>query len=418
VRYVCVSKIGINVKVLCVFGEHNYGKPERGLGYEYSNFIPALKNLGHEMLFFESLDKSKYADFADMNRQLLETVEREKPNVIFCVLMTYEIWLETLQLIREGSDTALIHWATDDSWKYEQFSRFIAPAFDVYATTYPSALKKAANDGIDNLMLTQWAADSSRMTAPLKSDACRYQVSFVGSKYGNRSQWIEDLEQRDIHVETFGYGWPNGPVAAEDITRIMRESRISLNFADSGVVMVDGKPVRSRQIKARVFEVPGAGGLLATERAEHLESFYAVDEEIVVFDGIDDLVEKIEYLLTHPDKRDAIAQAGYERTAHEHSYEARFEPLIEQALDRRKARGTAKHTIDFDKFEKLAQSHRPHMLLRLLKVLLLLPCLLFWGRERGPRAARRFLFEFSWRYLGKKTYSVTNWAGRIFYRDS
>jgi len=406
------------MKILCVFGQHNYGDPARGVGYEYTNFIPALKNLGHEVVFFESLNKSKYSDYADMNRKLLQAVEQEKPNIIFFVLMTYEIWTETLQLIQKGSDAALIHWATDDSWKYEQFSRFMAPLFDVYATTYPSAVDKAAADGLENLTLTQWAADSSRMSAPLKSDQCRYQVSFIGSCYGNRKQWVNDLKQRGVQIEAFGYGWPNGPVAAEDIAGIMRASQISLNFGDSGVVIENGKPIRSRQIKARVFEVPGAGGLLLTERAEYLESFYVPDKEVVVFGDIDELVEKIEYLLGHPDKRDFIAQTGYERTKTEHSYESRFEPLIEQALERRKDRGAAKFTIDFEQFERLAQSHRPHVLLRLLKILLLLPCLLLWGKQRGPRAARRFIFEFSWRYLGKKTYSVTNWAGRVFYKQS
>ncbi|PIW44357.1 MAG: hypothetical protein COW18_13160 [Zetaproteobacteria bacterium CG12_big_fil_rev_8_21_14_0_65_54_13] len=406
------------MKILCVFGQYNYGDPERGLGYEYSNFIPALKNLGHEVLFFESLNKSKYVDYADMNRQLLQIVEAEKPDLIFCVLMTYEIWLETLQLIREGSNAALIHWATDDSWKYEQASRFLAPMFDVHATTYPSAMAKAKKDGLDNVVLSQWAADSSRMAPPLNAGQCRYKVSFVGSTYGNRQQWVEDLKQRGIQVDAFGYGWPNGPVAAEEIAVIMRESQVSLNFGDSGVVIEGGKAVRSRQIKARIFEVTGAGGLLATESAAHLDAFFVPGEEIVVFSDIDDLVEKIEYLLAHPDRRDAIAQAGYARTEAEHSYESRFEPLIKQAMARREMRPAAKQGIDFDRFGMIEASHRPHLLLHLLKLMLLLPCLLVWGKQRGPRAARRFLFEFSWRYLGKKTYSATNWAGRVFYKES
>ncbi|WP_196795148.1 CgeB family protein [Mariprofundus ferrooxydans] len=381
--------------------------------------MPALKNLGHEVLFFESLNKAAYSDYAEMNRKLLQLVEAEKPDLIFCVLMTYEIWLETLQLVREGSDAALIHWATDDSWKYEQASKFLAPLFDLHATTYPSAMAKAEKDGLDNFVLSQWAADSSRMTPPLRADLCRYPVSFVGSTYGNRKQWVELLKQRGIHVDAFGYGWPNGPVAAEDIAGIMRESQVSLNFGDSGVVIEDGKPVRSRQIKARVFEVPGAGGLLVTEKAEHLDEYYVPGEEIIVFDDIDDLVEKTEYLLAHPDRRDAIAQAGYARTKAEHSYESRFGPLIKLAVERRANRpAAAKQGIDFCRFENIAKLYRPTFLLYLLKVLVLLPCLLVWGKQRGPRAARRFLFEFSWRYMGKKTYSATNWAGRIFYKES
>jgi len=406
------------MKVLCAFGQYNYGDPARGIGYEYANFIPALRNLGHEVVFFENLNKSVYHGFADMNRKLLQTVEREKPDIIFCVLMTYEIWLETLQLIRDGSDAALIHWATDDSWKYEQFSRFLAPSFDLYTTTYPSAIAKAEKDDLNNFILSQWAADSSRMVPPLSAAECRYPVSFIGSAYGNREQWVDDLKQRGIHVDAFGYGWPNGPVAFEDIASIMRESQVSLNFGDSGVVIEGGKPVRSRQIKARVFEVPGAGGLLATENAEHLEDFYESGKEVVIFEDIDDLVDKIEYLLAHSDKRDAIAQAGYVRTKAVHSYEARFGPLIEQAMKRRKMRSSARHGVDFERFERVAKSYRPNILLYLLKFFLLLPCVLIWGKQRGSRAARRFLFEFSWRMMGQKTYTAKGWPGRLFYRES
>ncbi|MDX8394984.1 MAG: hypothetical protein R8K22_01060, partial [Mariprofundaceae bacterium] len=233
---------------------------ERGVGYEYANFIPALRRLGHDVVFFESWDKKKYRDFADLNRNLLHVFQEEKPDVLFCVMMTCEIWLETLQLMCDSDDVALINWATDDSWKYDQCSRFVASYFDLHATTYPSALEKSLKDGLNNVVLTQWAADSGRMKPPLKASQCQYRVSFVGSSYGDRKGWVDSLQQRGIKVDTFGFGWPNGCVADEDVAKIIRDSQISLNFADSGVVIEDSKVTRSRQIKARVFEVPGAGG--------------------------------------------------------------------------------------------------------------------------------------------------------------
>jgi len=406
------------MKVLCIFGRHNYGNPDRGQGYEYTNFVPALHNLGHEVVFFESLNKLAYTDFADLNRTLLDMVQKEQPDVIFCVLMGYEIWLETFELLRQGCNAALIQWATDDSWKYEQFSKFIAPVFDIYATTYASAMMKAEADGHDNFVLTQWAASSENMNKPLPVPECQYDVSFIGSTYGNRKQWIEELEERGVDVTCFGYGWPNGSVAAEEIPRIIQKSVISLNFGDSGLVIQNGKPVRSRQIKARVFEVPGAGGLLMTEAAEYLDNFYRPDEEIIIFEDIDDLVEKIEHIITHPGKRDAIANAGFSRTQRDHSYEARFKPLLEQAMNRRKMRPKTTNGIDFGKFEALVASHRPHLLQKLLKVVILLPCILLWGKQRGPRAARRILFEFSWRIYGRTTYTASGWPGRLFYKQS
>jgi len=406
------------LKILCVFGRYNYGDPARGEGYEYANFIPALRALGHELILFDSWNKAGFKDFSDLNRQLLCLVDGEKPDVVFFVTMTCEIWLETLQLIREGSDAALLHWNPDDSWKYEQSSRLLASGFDLMATTYTSAMLKSGQDGLNNFVLTQWAANSGTFAEPLPASQCRYPVSFIGSAYGNRPEWVALLKEQGIDVECFGYGWPKGPVASADIPRIYRQSVVSLNFADSGVVLKGGKPARSRQIKARVFEVPGAGGLLATEDAEGLELFFDTDKEILVFEGVEGLAEKIHSLLSNPDIRDAMAAAGHARTFREHGYEQRFSSLLEEAMQRRRQRATGSGMIDFPHFEILAEAHRPHSMLKVLKWILSWPCMLLWGKKRGLRAARRFLFEISWRLIGRRVYTAAAWPGRIFYHES
>ena len=407
------------MKILCVLGEHNYGDPARGGCYEYVNFLPAISNLGHQLVFFESFNRNTYCDFADLNRKFLEKVQAEKPDIILCVLLGYEIWLETLQLVREGSNAVIINWSTDDSWKYEQFSRFVAPAFHLYATTYPDALAKSKRDGHNNFVLTQWAANSINLAEPLPASQCRYPVSFIGTAYGNRPQWIVALEERGLKVESFGHGWKNGPISAEDIPKIMRDSVVSLNFGDSGVVMHGIVPGRSRQIKARVFEVPGAGGFLMTEYAEGLDRFYRIGDEISAYDGIPDLAEKIRYFIEHPEERDRIAMAGYIRTRDEHTYEIRFGKLLDAAAMQQKERiFDEQREIDFEEYTAFEKKHRSGSLLKLLKQLLLFPCVMIWGDRRGPRAARRFLFELSWRLVGKKTYTVTGWPGRLFYKES
>ncbi|MDQ6965497.1 MAG: glycosyltransferase, partial [Mariprofundaceae bacterium] len=384
----------------------------------YSNFLPALQSLGHEIVFFELWDRSAYADFAELNRCFLHSIESEQPDVVLCVTMTTEIWIETLQLARQGSSAMFIHWNPDDSWKYRQQSRLIAKGFDVLATTYPEVLQQAEHEGLKNFVLTQWAANSEVFAEPMPSGTCTHDVSFVGSAYGNRQGWITALQERGIAVQCFGFGWPNGPVAGEDIPKIMRASRLSLNFGDSGVVLRGGVPARSRQIKARVFEVPGAGGLLLTESADHLDECFAFNQEIVVFDDIDSLTDAIGGLLADPVKRDAIAAAGHARCRQEHSYEARFSALLDVAMSRRHAQESSHSGIDFPAFELIASRHRTGVLLKLLRGLLLFPCQLIWGKERGARAARRMLFELSWRLTGDKAYRAGGWTGRLFYHES
>lgn len=405
------------MKILCVFGEHNYGDPSRGQGYEYANFIPALERMGHAVVFFESLNKTRYSGFPDLNRSFLSAIEQERPDVVFCVLMAYELWTETLEMAKEIGKTVLINWSTDDSWKYRQFSRLIAPSFDLYATTSAVAFARAQRDGLDNFHLTQWAAAGAKLQEPLAASQCRYPVSFIGSRYGNRSEWVSRLRDRGIDVACFGHGWEQGAVVSEDIPKIMRESLISLNFGDSDLVMEGFLPSRSRQIKARVFEVPGCGGFLLTQPADDLDRYYTLGTEVATFDDLEESVRKINYYLTHPAERDRIAWAGHVRTRTDHTYEARFSQLFAEVpaiLSKSRGRSAGK----LDDFRRVAARHRPTIGLRLLRRMLVGPCVAVWGKQRGPRAARRILFELSWRLFGRLTYQAAGWPGRIFYKES
>ncbi|HYB49686.1 MAG TPA: glycosyltransferase [Burkholderiaceae bacterium] len=411
------------MKILCVFGRHNYGQPSRGTGYEYANFIPALEALGHEVVFFESFDRAAWSDFPTLNRALLELALREQPEVALFVLMGYEVWAETLDLLRAPGGPALMNWSTDDSWKYEQFSRLVAPHFDLYVTTAQSALAKARRDGLEHVVLSQWAANGQALAEPLPSDRCEFDVSFVGSAYGSRPRWIQGLRTRGIEVECFGHGWPRGPVAAHDVPRIYRHSRISLNFSDAPALLRTGTGAqRSRQIKARVFEVPGAGGFLLTQAVLGLEEYYRAGEEIAVFEDLGELESKIRRYLGDGKQRDALARRGFARTREEHTYERRFLPLLNAALERRPWRAattaSGQFEVDWLRFEHAVASHAVGPALRLARRALVAPLRAFWGPVRGPRAARRLLFELSWRIAGERTYSAAGLPGRLFYAQS
>jgi spore maturation protein CgeB len=41
-----------------------------------------------------------------------------------------------------------------------------------------------------------------------------------------------------------------------------------------------------------------------------------------------------------------------------------------------------------------------------------------FGRQRGPRAARRLVYELSWRLGGAVTYGARGLPGRLFYTES
>ena len=69
---------------------------------------------------------------------------------------------------------------------------------------------------------------------------------------------------------------------------------------------------------------------MLTGKADDLENYYQFGKEIVCFEDIHDLIDKIRYYLAHEEERAAIARAGYERTLREHTYTHRFEAIFKE----------------------------------------------------------------------------------------
>lgn len=386
------------MKILCVFGKYQYGKKERGLSTEYFSFVPAMEKLGYEVVFFDSWDRTLYSGFIELNRTLLQTVEKEDPDIVFSVQMGYEVWLETWDVINSNYRAKTINWCTDDSWKYKEHSKFLANHFDLMVTTYEEFLPKYKEQGA-NAMLSTWAVPIQWINKPKKSTECKYQVSFVGASHGDRKEKVAYLRSKGIDVHCFGYGWDDGAIDAQQIPQIFNDSIISLNFANSS---------GENQIKARVFEVTGSGGFLFTEDAKDLDKVFQ-SGEIVVFSTLDDCVEKISHYLKNPKLRDEMVQRSFEKTSSKYTYANNLEDIIS------KVKTITKQPNKKIDFEKAVLEHKKSFLLSMGKIVLVFFGQLIYGKEKGKRFVRRVVYELSWRVFKEDTYRSKGIVGRMFY---
>jgi hypothetical protein len=78
----------------------------------------------------------------------------------------------------------------------------------------------------------------------------------------------------------------------------------------------------------RLFEATGVGAMLLTEQAPNLDTLFRPGREVVAYDGVDDLIDKLRHYLADADARRAIAEAGQARTLAEHGYQARMQELV------------------------------------------------------------------------------------------
>lgn len=405
------------MKILCALSRFAYGKEERGENYDYVHFLPALKRMGHDVRFIDTGARDIHGDFADLNLDFVKHVVEFQPDVIFCVLMHYEIWFETLDLVRAKTPAVLINWGTDDSWKFSQASRYFARHVDLHVTTSSAAGRVAESEGLRNVMLSQWAAADDKLAAPAAVRDCIYPVSFVGSQYGYRAAWLAELRRAGVEPVCFGHGSENGVVAAERIPEIFNKSMISLNFS-GGTGRAVAASGNDRQIKARTFEVPGAGGFLLTERAPDLERYFTDGTDVATFASPSELIEKVRYYIAHPDERDRIAASGFVRTRDNHTYQKRFADILDNVAGLLRTRRERAWSLSLSDLDDAVAQHRKGSLLGPLRSVMTRVLGLIFGSERGKRAARRLVFEISWRVCGASTYSARGLPGRLFYRES
>ncbi len=65
------------------------------------------------------------------------------------------------------------------------------------------------------------------------------------------------------------------------------------------------------------------------ERTPELAEIFEEGREVAAFGSAQELAEKIDYYLAHPEERERIAHAGYQRCVPAYSYEARMKTLLE-----------------------------------------------------------------------------------------
>lgn len=156
----------------------------------------------------------------------------------------------------------------------------------------------------------------------LKSEKT-YDISFVGSAFPKRIEYILPLAKE---IELFGSShnaWNNkGRISHKMMIEVVNSSKINLNFSDQPINGV-------RCLKNRVMEILGAGQFLLSEDFPEAKELFEIDKELVVFNSLSELEEKIDYYLFHDKEREKIARAGYKKVKENYSYRKLLSGVLE-----------------------------------------------------------------------------------------
>lgn len=266
----------------------------------------------------------------DMNADLLafvRDVHKRKPIDVFLGYLSG--WQVAPEVLREiaGMGIVVCGFNWDDKLAFR--GRFaggrwsgpaaVAAAYDLSLTNAASSIIKYEGEG--GLAMFWPEGANPQHFRPLDREY-GFDVSFVGACYGYRPILIERLRKRGVQVHTFGPGWPSGPIPEQDMVEIYARSKINLGFGGIGYSR------KSQCLKGRDFEVPMCGALYLTSANPELDSVYAVGQEIDVYRDADDCLDKIHYLLAHPEHAEQVRRAGREKCLASHTWEKRFAELF------------------------------------------------------------------------------------------
>lgn len=108
----------------------------------------------------------------------------------------------------------------------------------------------------------------------------------------------------------------------EEMPLIFANSKINLNITIKSIQ--SGIPLRA-------MDILGAGGFLLTNFQADFLDYFVPDQDFVYFNDSEDLLNKIEYYLSHEKERKEIAANGHETVKKNHSFEKCFQELLDTA---------------------------------------------------------------------------------------
>lgn len=204
-----------------------------------------------------------------------------------------------------------VFWASDTHISPESYQWRLNHArhFDTVFCAQQKAVDNFRRDGIKNVHWMPHAVEP--LAYPKQTTIKKYDVCFVG--HINSENRIDALDRLFRVFPNFWYGQRTFEEAAEKFG----ESKIVFNISITD------------DLNMRTFEGMATGSLLLTSRNAEVESVFEDGRHLVLYDNLDDMIDKARYYVEHEEERERIACAGYEEVMAKHTFEHRVKQVLE-----------------------------------------------------------------------------------------
>jgi spore maturation protein CgeB len=254
--------------------------------------------------------------------------------------------VEQVDAIRaKGVETAL--WLTDDPY-YTDVTVGFAPHYDHVFTLELNCVTFYQEHGCSNVHYLPLGVHPGWFCPKATNLVNRREICFVGSAYWKRVELFDQiepyLEGHDVCIS--GLWWDrlkaykrlankirlNHWMGPEETAGFYNGTKIVINLHrshDDGTFNYNSRLIKAVSPNPRTFEFQHAVILQLTDVREDLTSFYTPGRDLATFGSTEELVEQIDYYLTHEEQLQQVALQGFRSTMEQHTFAHRLTQLFQ-----------------------------------------------------------------------------------------
>ena len=262
------------------------------------------------------------------NAEVLRVCEHLQPDL---VLLGHAQILaaNTLKEIRRlYPNTRIAMWYVDwlSAADKVQYMQTFAPYLDaLFATTGGTLLEQVVPASVTRAFIPNPVERSVESLQNFKKQQFSHELIFCGTVGDDieRRVFMEKIQHDLAHLPLAFHGLLGQPqVEGVDYTNALSNTRMGLNYSRRNDI-----PLYSSD---RIAQLTGNGLLTFSPRIPEFTKLYAEDE-LVYFDHVDDLIEKVNHYHRYPEQAAQIAEKGWQR-AHSTCAVERVVRFMEETL--------------------------------------------------------------------------------------
>ncbi|MFD0673397.1 glycosyltransferase [Cohnella sp. GCM10027633] len=282
------------------------------------------------------------------NDGLRRQAEQFRPDVVVVlngVHLFAPDYLEQLGYVRRMGIPTVV-WFVDDPYVTDDTVK-LALHYDYVFTHERSCVRLYRSIGCEQVHHLPLAAHFGTFRPMPTPRAYESDICFIGTGFPNRIALFDRLAPylQDKRVVIAGGLWDRmrhyrsierflrkGGVAVPESAYFYNGAKIVINLHRMPGLSPENRNALdwpAESINPRTFDMSACGTLQLTDERSELREMYAVGSELGVYRDANDLIEQIDYYLTHEAERLIVAAKGYRRTRTQHTFDDRITKMLD-----------------------------------------------------------------------------------------